>query len=58
MNDFMEVFSHFYSHEWTYELSNIISLMNHLSPEELAMYNCHPKTIDWLAFTQLNAYGY
>ncbi len=54
----MTIFEHFTSNEFTYEVKAIIEILNQLSPEEKVLYNCHPKTIDWRVFIQLNAYGY
>lgn len=54
----MNVFEHFYTYEFTYEVKAIIDILNNLSPEEKVIYNCHPRTIDWKVFIHLNAYGY
>jgi len=58
LKEFLGVFEHFYEHDWCYEVKKIIEIMNMVSPEEKNFYNCNPKTIDWVVFTQLNVYGY
>mmetsp|Transcript_29854 Transcript_29854/g.29018 ORF Transcript_29854/g.29018 Transcript_29854/m.29018 type:complete len:93 (+) Transcript_29854:681-959(+) len=54
---FNEAFKHFYSYEWTYEIKNVIHILNQLSPEERILYNCNPRTLDLSVFIQLNCYG-
>jgi hypothetical protein len=51
MEEFMDIFEHFYTFDWCYEVKSILEILNMLSPEERKIFHCNPKIIDWEIFT-------
>jgi len=58
IDEFWVIFERFAKYDWTYEIKNLLTILDMCSPEDRVLYNCHPKTIDWKVFIQLNVYGY
>ena len=52
-----DLFRHFTSNEWIFDLRNTNDILNWLDPEEKKIFNCDISTVDWKMYMPFYAYG-